>query len=180
MKFAWTDERKDALRRLQAEGHSYSQIAVKLGAPTKNCVIGAAHRLGIRRDQTAGARAAAGRINGRKGASKVKGKFSFARGGHAPRPDRRALAEGPSPGRSPAAAPDALESDGMKDLAAMQGDPPPHERIADILKLNEQACRWPLGTPGHADFAWCGRKRKSGSVYCVQHTARAYRPQRKD
>lgn len=43
----WTQERIDQLKKLQAGGHSASQIAAKLGGVTRNAVIGKIHRLGL-------------------------------------------------------------------------------------------------------------------------------------
>ncbi len=42
---SWTPEKEQKLRQLWKEGHSGSQIAVKLGNTTRNAVIGKAHRL---------------------------------------------------------------------------------------------------------------------------------------
>lgn len=38
-------------------------------------------------------------------------------------------------------------------------------------------CVFPIGTPGDADFAFCGDKSKSDHAYCEQHYARAYIPE---
>lgn len=44
---SWTEENIAALRQLWAQGLSASQIAERLGAVTRNAVIGKAHRLGL-------------------------------------------------------------------------------------------------------------------------------------
>lgn len=44
--FKWTDEKVDELRELHGR-YSAAQIAKKIGAPTRNCVIGKALRLGL-------------------------------------------------------------------------------------------------------------------------------------
>ena len=44
---AWTDERVELLKKLWGEGLSASQIAGRLGAVTRNAVIGKVHRLGL-------------------------------------------------------------------------------------------------------------------------------------
>lgn len=50
MSFDWTDERVSELRRLHGEGGmSASQIAVEMGAGTRNAVIGKLHRMGLGR-----------------------------------------------------------------------------------------------------------------------------------
>src|SRR5688572_32584051 len=43
----WTEQRIEMLRRLWGQGQTASQIAVALGAVTRNAVIGKAHRLGL-------------------------------------------------------------------------------------------------------------------------------------
>ncbi|MGO4672958.1 GcrA family cell cycle regulator [Bosea sp. 2YAB26] len=47
--FAWTHERIDAVRVLHAQGCSSKEIAVSIGAPTRNTVIGKMRRLGLQR-----------------------------------------------------------------------------------------------------------------------------------
>jgi len=44
---AWTKERVELLKRLHADGLSFSQIAGELGNVTRNAVIGKARRLGL-------------------------------------------------------------------------------------------------------------------------------------
>ena len=44
----WTEERETQLRELRDRGYSSSQIAAELGGVTRNAVIGAAHRMGLR------------------------------------------------------------------------------------------------------------------------------------
>lgn len=45
--FKWTSERIDALKMLWNDGCTASQIAEEIGAPSKNSVIGKAHRVGL-------------------------------------------------------------------------------------------------------------------------------------
>lgn len=47
--FDWTDERIADLKRLNAEGLSHTQVAKRLGAPSRNAVAGKLHRLGLSR-----------------------------------------------------------------------------------------------------------------------------------
>lgn len=51
--FDWTDEATAGLRRLHAAGYSASQIAMEIGCPSRNAVIGKIHRLGVKRDKPA-------------------------------------------------------------------------------------------------------------------------------
>lgn len=43
--FVWTKERKETLKRLHSEGHSYAEIAQRVGAPSRNSVGGMIDRL---------------------------------------------------------------------------------------------------------------------------------------
>jgi GcrA cell cycle regulator len=43
----WSPDRVETLKALWAEGYSAGQIAVQLGAVTRNAVIGKVHRLGL-------------------------------------------------------------------------------------------------------------------------------------
>lgn len=49
-----------------------------------------------------------------------------------------------------------------------------------LLDLTFYSCRWPLGDPRHADFAFCGADRvkphDESNAYCAHHAAIAYRP----
>jgi GcrA cell cycle regulator len=45
-----------------------------------------------------------------------------------------------------------------------------------LLELSEQRCRWPISTPGLADFCFCGNTPLEGLPYCAGHTRLAYRP----
>ena len=44
---SWTPEREEKLKELWKKGHTASQIASMLGDPTRNAVIGKAHRLNL-------------------------------------------------------------------------------------------------------------------------------------
>ncbi len=44
-----------------------------------------------------------------------------------------------------------------------------------LTELAECKCRWPLGDPMAADFAYCGNDAITGFAYCVGHARMAYR-----
>jgi GcrA cell cycle regulator len=54
--------------------------------------------------------------------------------------------------------------------------PIPNGRCCSLLELSEQRCRWPISTPGAADFCFCGNTPVEGLPYCAGHTRLAYRP----
>ncbi len=45
-----------------------------------------------------------------------------------------------------------------------------------LLELTDATCRWPVGDPGEADFAFCGAAPFKPYPYCVGHCLIAYRP----
>ena len=50
------------------------------------------------------------------------------------------------------------------------------EHRCSLLELSKEKCRWPISTPGDADFAFCGNMPLEGLPYCAGHTRLAYRP----
>ncbi|WP_407174801.1 GcrA family cell cycle regulator [Bradyrhizobium sp. STM 3562] len=44
-----------------------------------------------------------------------------------------------------------------------------------LFELSKQTCRWPLSTPGAADFCFCGNPPLEGLPYCPRHSRLAYR-----
>ncbi|WP_024506780.1 GcrA family cell cycle regulator [Bradyrhizobium sp. ARR65] len=44
-----------------------------------------------------------------------------------------------------------------------------------LFELSKQTCRWPLSTPGAADFCFCGNPPLEGLPYCPGHSRLAYR-----
>ena len=56
-------------------------------------------------------------------------------------------------------------------------DEPIHNgHCCSLLELNDERCRWPISTPGAADFCFCGNMPLAGLPYCAGHTRLAYRP----
>jgi GcrA cell cycle regulator len=58
--------------------------------------------------------------------------------------------------------------------------PAPEAPIANghrcsLFELSDETCRWPLSTPGAADFCFCGNPPLEGLPYCVGHSRLAYR-----
>jgi len=45
-----------------------------------------------------------------------------------------------------------------------------------LFELSKERCRWPISTPGAADFCFCGNPPLDGMPYCCGHTRLAYRP----
>lgn len=147
LQMGWSEERVQLLRKLWAEGLSASQIAKQLGGVTRNAVIGKVHRLGL-----------AGRATPSRPAK---------------RPVRAAARPrqlGPSvPRLRPAS---TLPSVVIPELEPMKFE---NGSTATVLTLNEQMCKFPIGDPTDANFAFCGRGSASGP-YCADHARLAYQP----
>jgi len=142
----WTEERVATLRKLWAEGLSASQIAKQLGSVTRNAVIGKVHRLGL-----------AGRATPSRPAK---------------RPVRvaRPRVIGPTaPRLRPASSLPMVVIPDLEPLRFADG------KAASVLTLNESMCKYPIGDPNDADFAFCGRGSTCGP-YCQDHARLAYQP----
>ena len=143
----WTDERVELLKSRFAAGLSCREIASDIGV-SRNAVIGKLSRLNLSREKSGDARRPA-----RKDAVK----------GHRPRTVPRLQYQM------------LLTLYGEPHPAA--GDEPIHnEHCCSLLELSEQRCRWPISTPGLADFCFCGNTPVEGLPYCAGHTRLAYRP----
>ena len=144
----WTEERVALLKKLWAEGLSASQIAKQLSGVTRNAVIGKVHRLGL-----------AGRATPSRPAK---------------RPVRAAR---PRPMGSPSAprlrpATSSVPAVFVPQLEPLRGE---DGRTANVLTISEQVCKFPIGDPNDADFAFCGRG-SAGGPYCADHARLAYQP----
>jgi GcrA cell cycle regulator len=143
----WTAERVELLKSRFAAGLSCRQIAGEIGV-SRNAVIGKLSRLNLTREEKPDAR----------------------------RPARKKAAKGRRRGSVPRLQYQMLE--------ALYGEPQPvaddapihNGHCCSLLELNEQRCRWPISTPGAADFCFCGNTPVEGLPYCVGHTRLAYRP----
>ena len=49
-------------------------------------------------------------------------------------------------------------------------------RHCSLFELSEARCRWPISTPGAADFCFCGNTPLDTLPYCSGHSRLAYRP----
>jgi len=143
----WTEERVAQLRKLWTEGLSASQIAKQLGGVTRNAVIGKVHRLGL-----------AGRATPSRPAKRPV------------RAASRPRVIGPSAPRL--RTPTSMPSVVVPQLAPLKLE---DGRTASVLTLNESMCKYPIGDPNDADFAFCGRG-ATGGPYCQDHARLAYQP----
>jgi GcrA cell cycle regulator len=143
----WTTERVERLKNRFEAGLTCREIANDIGV-SRNAVIGKLSRLNLTREESGDARRPA-----RNNAAKER----------RPKPVPRLQ---------------------YRMLRALYGEPQPaadngpiHDgHTCSLLELSEQRCRWPISTPGAADFCFCGNTPLEGLPYCAGHTRLAYRP----
>ena len=143
----WTEERLELLKIRFAAGLSCRQIADDIGV-SRNAVIGKLSRLNLSREKSS---------DERRPARKRAGKGRRARS--VPRLQYQML-------RTLYAGPQTEAYD----------EPIASEHCCSLLELSEERCRWPISTPGLADFRFCGNTPIEGLPYCAGHTRLAYRP----
>jgi GcrA cell cycle regulator len=142
----WTDERLKLLKSHFAAGLSCRDIAGEIGV-SRNAVIGKLSRLNLTRETSSDAR----------------------------RPARKDAAKGRSPKTVPRLQYQMLQA--LYGAPQPAADEPIHNgHRCSLLELSEQRCRWPISTPGAADFCFCGNTPVEGLPYCAGHTRLAYRP----
>lgn len=149
----WTDERVSLLRKLWTEGLSASQIAKQLGGVTRNAVIGKVHRLGL-----------AGRATPSRPAKRPV---------RVARPARPVT--GPSAPRLRNAIGGVMPSQPTVMIPALEPLRREDGTTVSVLTLTDSMCKFPIGDPPDADFAFCGRDACAGP-YCADHARLAYQP----
>lgn len=162
MAFPWTDDIREEMKELWADGKSASQIAMILAEKydarlSRNAIIGAIHRLGRKvRDKL--------RPPGPQKKKKKK---------KAKTPSLQAL--------QPVEPIEPVEP--VKPVLPVEPEPvpmnvSPHDlkpTIESIMDLGVRHCRWPYGED---NFTYRGRTRVSGSPYCCAHHKLSRRPDR--
>jgi GcrA cell cycle regulator len=146
----WTDERVETLKKLWIEGLSASQIAKQLTGVTRNAVIGKVHRLGLAGRATPSRPAKRPRPVSRPRLATSSQSNAVARPRMAPAPY---LALVPH----------------LEPLKAEDGS------VTTVLTLTDSVCKWPIGDPTDASFAFCGRG--ATGTYCADHASLAFQPQ---
>ena len=150
---SWDDNRIEQLKKLWSDGLSASQIAGELGGVTRNAVIGKVHRLGL------------------SGRAKAK-PASEAR----PRKVVKAAARTSTISvRGNLAVIEMVDAE-PEVMPVRENVVIPMSRRITIMELREGVCRWPLGDPMHADFAYCGADCGGGKTYCEAHARVAFQP----
>lgn len=178
----WTPERIDRLKQLWADGYSASEIARTLGGTTRNAVIGKRSRLGLEARSVAGGRPLTRHIWGdelkrlvAEGRSRAEMMVHFGVSESGLR--RRLEAVGLTARRSyrrASSTPALRPPQPRKQRRPKEPPTPPESKMIPLMDLEPESCRWPIGDPKDADFAFCGAKSKVGSPYCDHHDHIAY------
>jgi len=143
----WTDERVELLKSRFKAGLSCRQIADGIGV-SRNAVIGKLSRLNLTRESS----------------------------GDTPRPTRKDAARRRHPKTVPGLQYRMLLALYGAPQPAADDGPIPNGHCCSLLELSEERCRWPISTPGAADFCFCGNTPVEGLPYCAGHSRLAYRP----
>jgi len=149
-RFDWSAERIALLKRRWAEGASASTIASELGHLSRCAVLGKVHRLRLTQP-------AFRRLHPAKDAAFKRAQSQL-------------LAAFEALGLA--------ASFGAQDLCSVEACAgKSFGRACSLCELDEATCRWPLGEPGEAGFAFCGAAPLAPYPYCPAHCLIAYRPQ---
>ena len=175
---SWTDDRVSMLREFWGQGLSANQIAQRIGGVTRNAVIGKAHRLGLDGRPSpikAGTPGSAARVRPAPAAKRVpvpriKFKVALRRSPTPAQGGAPVAGQPPVAGRAPVAGRFVAATRGAVSAAQFG----PSSALRYVVRAGGQACKWPHGDPGDADFHFCGAPAADGRPYCPEHCAIAY------
>lgn len=163
--FAWTKERVAQLRELHAEGLSFNEIAGKLGCESRNACIGKARRIGLGEHVAVAKRQRQPHAGQEQKSARKPKQTTPQKSGPVPVLTRQSR-------RHP--------TDAIPPLPTQHdGANVPIEQRRTLLQLNNHVCKWPFGSPGAADFFFCGGDAEAGRPYCKPHCNIAYVPSRR-
>jgi GcrA cell cycle regulator len=152
----WSSELIEEMTRHFHAGLSCSQIAGEIGV-TRNAVIGKMHRLGLTRPKELAAANVAQRRAARLARAKTPRNWRPKRSRVSISAQQEMLAEA-----FPASEP-------LEEIPIYNGCG------CTLLELGQAQCRWPISSPGAADFCFCGNEPVKGLPYCPGHARMAYR-----
>jgi GcrA cell cycle regulator len=161
-RFDWSAARIALLRQRWAEGATARAIATELGPGVSRCaVLGKVHRLKLKQPEP-------------------KQRHWRKKKARRPRPAARSKRAG---GRRTSELMAAFHTLGLDAFFGAPDTRTVHQHAdkafgpaCGLLDLTQTTCRWPIGEPGEADFAFCGAAPFKRYPYCVGHCLIAYRP----
>jgi GcrA cell cycle regulator len=141
----WTNDRIEALKIHFEAGLSCREIANEIGV-SRNAVIGKISRLNLIRDKDV------------------------------MRTPRKEGASGTRPPRGARRLRQILLRSFPQEVEPVVEDAQIHNgHTCSLFELSKETCRWPISTPGHDDFCFCGNTPLDGMPYCPGHSRLAYR-----
>jgi GcrA cell cycle regulator len=181
----WADDRVDKLRELYAAGMSATEIAVELGLPTRNTVIGKINRLGLTRDKHNHRPGRTPRSDPRRVTTAPNSPWTAAKTAEFQRLYGDGLSDGdiaaelgftrtmiqgkrknlglPSHFASPATRKSMRAAPhNSSGFYRIERKPEPSEAAPILLTigdLREHHCRWPIGDPSCDTFRYCGAQK---------------------
>lgn len=158
----WNDQRVEELKKLWREDAlSAAEIANRLGATSRNAVIGKARRLGLafKGNLASPGNHFLGKLKDKKNA-KASRHIERALGIPASKP-HAFTKPAPPPPPNPAPVPYVEPIPPADDVA----------RVLSVLDLEAHHCRWAVSHAGGMGF--CGCQKAEGKSYCAGHVARA-------
>ncbi len=141
----WTEERIKRLKSCFEAGLSCREIAADIGV-SRNAVIGKLSRLNLTREKDGN-----DHLGPRKRAADPLSRRTTPRRQY---PVLKSVFAGPQ--------------------QAADNEPIHEGHHCSLLELSEERCRWPINTPGGADFCFCGNRPVEGLPYCAGHSRLAY------
>jgi GcrA cell cycle regulator len=141
----WTKERLELLKSGFEAGLSCREIAAHIGV-SRNSVIGKISRMNLTRDKP-GVR----------------------------RPARKAAEPAYRPKAAATLRHFLLKAVPIEPEPIVEDDPIHNGHSCSLFELSKERCRWPISTPGAADFCFCGNTPIEGLPYCPGHSRLAYR-----
>jgi GcrA cell cycle regulator len=142
----WTTERLELLKSSFEAGLTCREIADRIGV-SRNAVIGKIARLNLKREKAVRlGRKDAVHDHRRRAGLRLRRQFLR-----------------------------AVELDKAPEAEAVPQAPIPNGHSCSLFELSAETCRWPISTPGAADFCFCGHPPVEGLPYCPGHSRLAYR-----
>lgn len=172
--FDWNEQAIAELRQLWDDGLSCSQIAAKMGCPSRRSVIGKVHRLGLKKRRDAYKRPI---VNAGDRSRRNGGAVIAAVRAALERKGKRILVR---PGRKSTYGGEVQIVDAGLTTDLPDRDIPVAQRKT-LMDLGVGHCKWPIGDPSSPSFFFCGADKAWDRPYCHHHTSRAYSglPQRR-
>lgn len=155
MGITWSEERKELLKKLWAQGLEKEEIAPLIGSGcTANAVGGKAHHMGLPRRSPA---------KRQKNAVGSPVDIVTASVPAVSKPNGISVC---------AYRPSSQEHDCDEDPLYREEES--SRSKCSAVRTIAEGCRWPIGDPLSAKFKYCGKERRTGKPYCDVHESKAH------